>query len=64
MNRVAAFTLDLEELKLTKTEKKIEKRIRFGGFTSGADLKRALKMLRAIQRARQELETRKAKELV
>ena len=37
---------------MTKTEKKIQNRIRFGGFKSGAELRRALKMLRAIQRAR------------
>ena len=64
MDRVLAFTLGLEELKLTKTEKKIKKRIQVGGFRSGAELRRALKMLKAIQRARQELEARKAKELV
>ena len=64
MDRVLAFTLGLEELKLTKTEKKIKKRIQIGGFRSGAELRRALKMLKAIQRARQELEARKAKELV
>ena len=63
MNRVAAFTLGLEELKLTKTEKKIQNRIRFGGFKSGAELRRAMKMLKAIQRARQEMEARKAKEI-
>lgn len=64
MNRVLAFTLGLEELKMTKTEKKIKNRIQIGGFRSGAELRRALKMLKAIQRARQELEARKAKELV
>ena len=40
---------------MTKTEKKIQNRIRFGGFKSGAELRRALKMLKAIQRARQEI---------
>ncbi len=47
---------------MTKTEKKIQNRIRFGGFKSGAELRRALKMLKAIQRARQDMEARKAKE--
>lgn len=64
MDRVLAFTLGLEELKLTKTEKKIQKTIRIGGFRSGAEMRRALKMLKAIQRARQQIEARKAKELV
>ena len=44
---------------MTKTEKKIQNRIRFGGFKSGAELRRAMKMLKAIQRARQEMEARK-----
>ena len=48
---------------MTKTEKKIQNRVRFGGFKSGAELRRALKMLRAIQRARQEIEARKQKEI-
>jgi len=48
---------------MTKTEKKIQNRIRFGGFRSGAEMRRALRMLRAIQRARQEIEARKAKEI-
>ena len=48
---------------MTKTEKKIQNRIRFGGFRSGAEMRRALQMLRAIQRARQEIEARKAKEI-
>ena len=48
---------------MTKTEKTIHNRIRFGGFKSGAELRRALKMLKAIQRARQEMEARKAKEI-
>ena len=38
---------------MTKTERK-SKAYSFGGFTSGAELRRALKMLKAIQRARQE----------
>jgi len=48
---------------MTKTEKKIQKAIRIGGFTSGAEMRRALKMLKAIQRKRQEIEARKAKEI-
>jgi len=48
---------------MTKTEKNIQKAIRSGGFTSGADMRRALRMLRAIQRKRQEIEARKAKEI-
>tara|TARA_R100000231_G_scaffold51189_1_gene43265 strand:- start:297 stop:452 length:156 start_codon:yes stop_codon:yes gene_type:complete len=49
---------------MNKTEKKMnELRIRFGGFKSGAELRRALRMLKAIQRARQEMEARKAKEI-
>ena len=63
MDRVAAFDLALEEWKMTKTEKKIQKAIRIGGFTSGAEMRRALKMLKAIQRKRQEIEARKAKEV-
>ena len=47
---------------ITKTEKKIQNRIRFGGFKSGAEMRRALKMLKALQRARQEIEARKQKE--
>ena len=48
---------------MTKTEKKMnELRIRFGGFKSGAEMRRALKMLKALQRARQEIEARKQKE--
>ena len=49
---------------MTKTEKKIQNRIRFGGFKSGAELRRAVKLLKAIQRARQDMEARKAKEAV
>lgn len=48
---------------MTKTEKKIQNRIRFGGFKSGAELRRAVKLLKAIQRARQDMEARKAKEI-
>jgi hypothetical protein len=42
--------------------KKLENRVRFGGFTSGAEMRRAIRMLAAIQRKRQEIEARKAKE--
>ena len=33
---------------MTKTEKKIQKRLMIGGFTSGAEMRRAIKMLRKL----------------
>ena len=49
---------------MTKTEKKIQKRLMIGGFTSGAEMRRAIKMLKAIKRAREDMEARKVKEAV
>ena len=47
---------------MTKTEKKI-KPYPLWRIKPGAELRRAMKMLKAIQRARQEMEARKAKEI-